>query len=160
MRPAALRCYRGCVSSRAEELHHQFQLVDGRTLAFRKIGEPDGIPVLYLHGSPSASSEWKLFGPAERIAAHGLQFIAPDRPGSGGSRYQRGRRILDWPSDATELMDRLGIGTFAVLGYSGGGPYALACALRLPKRLECLLGCEPALSHGVPSSLPGVWASG
>lgn len=67
---------------------------------------------------------------------YGLRVIAVDRPGLGGSDRQRGRRILDWPADVTTLADALGLGRFAVLGYSGGVPYALACAQLLP---ECVV---------------------
>ena len=71
-------------------------------------------------------------GSADRC---GLRVIAVDRPGLGGSDRQRGRRILDWPADVTTLADALGLGGFAVLGYSGGVPYALACAQLLPERV-------------------------
>ncbi len=66
---------------------------------------------------------------------HRVRIIAPDRPGFGLSDFQRGRTLLDWPDDVACLADELGIDRFAVLGVSGGGPYALACAYRIPERL-------------------------
>ncbi|HVJ79548.1 MAG TPA: alpha/beta hydrolase, partial [Planctomycetia bacterium] len=64
----------------------------------------------------------------------GLRVVAPDRPGMGGSTFQSGRRLLDWPGDATFLADALGWRRFAALGNSGGGPYVAACAAKIPER--------------------------
>jgi len=61
--------------------------------------------------------------------------IAPDRPGYGLSDFQPERAITDWPADVAETADLLRIGRFSVAGASGGGPYALGCAWRLPGRV-------------------------
>jgi pimeloyl-ACP methyl ester carboxylesterase len=58
-----------------------------------------------------------------------------DRPGIGGSDVLPRRTLADWPNDVVELADRLGIDEFGVVGWSGGGPYAAACAARIPERL-------------------------
>jgi pimeloyl-ACP methyl ester carboxylesterase len=63
-----------------------------------------------------------------------LRLIAPDRPGYGLSDYQPGRRISDWPRDVLGLADGLSLDRFAVLGISGGAPYAVACAAALADR--------------------------
>jgi pimeloyl-ACP methyl ester carboxylesterase len=80
-----------------------------------------------------------------------VRVIVPDRPGHGRSDFQPGRRILDWPDDVAELATALGLETFAVLGSSGGGPYAAACAARLPHRLRAV-GLLGALA---PADTPG-----
>jgi pimeloyl-ACP methyl ester carboxylesterase len=72
---------------------------------------------------------------AEPATEHGLRLIGIDRPGMGLSQYQPQRRMRDWPHDVAEFVDRLGIDSFAVGGFSGGGPYALACAHAIPERL-------------------------
>ncbi len=54
-----------------------------------------------------------------------IRLIGIDRPGMGRSQFQKRRCLLDWPDDVMELADYLGIERFAVLGVSGGGPYAL-----------------------------------
>ena len=64
-----------------------------------------------------------------------VRVIAPDRPGYGLSAFKPGRRIADWPDDCVELVDALGIERFSIVGVSGGGPYALACAWKIPSRL-------------------------
>ena len=64
-----------------------------------------------------------------------VRIIAVDRPGSGLSTSKPGRTLLDWPDDIAELADRLGLSRFAVMGHSGGGAYAAACAYKIPHRL-------------------------
>jgi len=135
---------------------HRFRLPDGRWLGVRQIGAPGGIPVLYCHGAPSSSGEWRLFGTAEEIAAHGVRLILPDRPGSGASSFQPGRRILDWPADVIALADQLGIGQFAVLGYSGGGPYALASALSIPESLTAVVTVSGVGPFDAPGATEGI----
>jgi pimeloyl-ACP methyl ester carboxylesterase len=127
-------------------------LDDGRRLGVRTWGDPAGIPVLYCHGSPSSSAEARLFGRSDQMARAGVRLIAPDRPGAGGSSFQRGRRISDWGRDVAELMDRLEVERFAVLGYSGGGPYALAIATEMADRLTAVT----TVSGTGPFDVPGV----
>ena len=64
-----------------------------------------------------------------------MRVIALDRPGFGRSDSQKDRRIGDWPDDVLEVADQIGIERFAVLGESGGGPYAAACACKIPHRV-------------------------
>jgi pimeloyl-ACP methyl ester carboxylesterase len=109
------------------------RLPDGRTLGYLDSGDPAGRAVFFCHGTPGS----RLYHhPDESIPqALGVRLIAPDRPGYGLSTFQRGRTLLDWPADLAALADHLGIGRFAVVGLSGGGPHALACALSLTSRL-------------------------
>lgn len=110
-------------------------LPDGRKLAYAEFGQADGHTVLYFHGVPSSRLEPLLIGD-EALIRLGLRVIAPDRPGIGGSDFQPGRGFSHWPSDVACLADALGLGQFAVLGNSGGGPYVAACAARIPDRLR------------------------
>lgn len=110
-------------------------LPGGRRLAYAELGRPDGDPVLYFHGSPSSRLEPLLIGD-EVLGQLGLRVIAADRPGMGRSDFQPGRGFLDWPADVTSLADALGLGRFAVLGNSGGGPYVAVCAAKVPDRLR------------------------
>ncbi|MFH5800912.1 alpha/beta fold hydrolase [Haladaptatus sp. CMAA 1911] len=70
--------------------------------------------------------------------SHGLRILAPDRPGVGESDPILGRGLLDWPTDVVQLADELDVDEFAVIGVSGGGPYALACAYTIPERLTAV----------------------
>jgi pimeloyl-ACP methyl ester carboxylesterase len=110
-------------------------LPGGRTLAYAEFGLPDGAPVLYCHGSPSSRLEPLLVGD-DVLGRLGLRVICPDRPGMGGSEFQPGRRITDWPADVAFLADALGLERFAILGNSGGAPYVAVCAAKIPDRLR------------------------
>lgn len=129
----------------------RIRLADGRFLSFVQLGDPNGTPAMYFHGTPSSASEVRLFGTSDDIAAHGLRVVAVDRPGSAGSTFYRNRRILDWPSDVGAVAEALAIDRFAVLGYSGGGPYALACAHAIGERLTAVT----TVSSPSPFDTPG-----
>lgn len=116
-------------------LNQQMKLPDGRVLGYDEYGKPDGKPMVHFHGSPSSRIEWLLFGSDAIAHALNIRVIVPDRPGMGLSAFQVNRRIIDWPKDVVALADHLRLEYFAILGYSGGGPYAAACALAIPERL-------------------------
>jgi len=118
----------------------RLRLPDGRRLAFAEHGDSDGRAVVYCHGFPSSHREAELIGPGAR--AEGVRIIAPDRPGYGDSDPLPQRSIAGWAEDVAALADHLGLGHFALVGVSGGGPYALACAQHLPERIQaCALVC-------------------
>ncbi|MEW8486921.1 MAG: alpha/beta hydrolase [Candidatus Thiodiazotropha sp.] len=125
-------------------------LADGRRLAYAEYGDPRGMPAIYCHGFPGTRLEARLFdAPARRFK---VRVIAPDRNGLGLSDPKPGRQLLDWAADVEALADSLGIERFFLIGVSGGGPYATACAYRLAERLNgvtlvCPLGPldQPAL---------------
>jgi pimeloyl-ACP methyl ester carboxylesterase len=107
-------------------------LRDGRTLAYAEYGDPHGKPVFFFHGIPGS----RLFRPPDEVTTRlGVRLITTDRPGSGHSTYQSGRRITDWPADIVQLADYLGLQKFFLAGHSGGGPYTSACAHALPGRV-------------------------
>ena len=112
------------------------QLSDGRQLAYSEYGELDGTPVFLFHGLPGSRLSWGLIPGAP--FPPGLRVIAPDRPGYGKSDPKPRGTLLDWVDDVGELADALEIETFAILGVSGGGPGALACAWKMPARLTCV----------------------
>jgi pimeloyl-ACP methyl ester carboxylesterase len=108
-------------------------LPDGRRLDWSSAGPDDGAPVVYLHGA--------IGTPVRRTPALdalidqlAIRYVAVSRPGFGRSDPCPGRTIADFPADLECLVDRLGIGRFAVVGVSAGGPYAIACARALPDR--------------------------
>jgi pimeloyl-ACP methyl ester carboxylesterase len=110
---------------------------DGRVIAVEVAGDQDATPVLVCHGLADSrlAAEW-LRGSAEEL---GLRLIAPDRPGIGGSDRRRLSQVADWADDALVVLDALQIDSAAVLGGSGGGPFAAACAARLPGRVRSLM---------------------
>lgn len=115
------------------EKEHRLELDDGRTLACLELGEPSGLPVIYLHGYPGSRLEARLVAGA--IQKLNLRLIAPDRPGFGESTFHPGRTLSSTAADIRVLADRLELGRFAVIGMSGGGPHALACGVHIPERV-------------------------
>jgi pimeloyl-ACP methyl ester carboxylesterase len=124
-------------------------LRDGRALTYGEMGDPSGTPVVLLHGTPGSRHQ-VLVDEAPMLAA-GVRVVAPDRPGYGGSAFAPGRRLVDFAEDVRELADHLGLDRFAVLGVSGGGPHAAACAARLGDRVTAL----GLLSSVGPMAEPG-----
>lgn len=116
------------------EREYRIRLADGRILACLELGDTKGKPVLYCHGYPGSRLEARLA--ADAAGRLGLRLLAPDRPGAGFSTFQPGRTIGAWAADVEKLADSLGLDRFAVVGVSGGGPYALACAAFIPERLQ------------------------
>ena len=106
---------------------------DGRTLMFAEWGDPGGVPVFLLHGSPG--SRLGRYYDEQMYVEIGVRLITYDRPGYGGSERHPGRSTVDCVSDVERIADGLGIDRFAVRGASGGGPHALAVAARLPERV-------------------------
>ncbi|GAA0898798.1 alpha/beta fold hydrolase [Virgisporangium aurantiacum] len=119
-------------------------VVDDRSLAVDDSGDPGGEPVFLLHGTPGSRS-----GPRPRdsvIYRLGVRLISYDRPGYGGSTRHEKRDVASAARDVAAIADALGIERFAVVGRSGGGPHALACAALLPDRITrtaVLVGIAP-----------------
>ncbi|HEX4596647.1 MAG TPA: alpha/beta hydrolase [Burkholderiaceae bacterium] len=111
-------------------------LSDGRRIGCLQVGSSDGFPVFHFHGNGSSRLEVTLL--EDVAAAAGARLIGLDRPGIGDSDPAPGRTLLDWPNDVVQVADQLGIGRFAISGFSAGGAYALACAHRLADRIS---GC-------------------
>ena len=123
---------------------------DGRQLSTQMYGDPDGKPIFLLHGTPGSR-----LGPRPRSAVlHrlGVRLISFDRPGYGESDRLEGRRVADAATDVLAIADACGLEKFAVVGRSGGGPHALACAALLPERLTkaaVLVGLAPRGADGL-----------
>ena len=108
---------------------------DGRKLGFAEFGPPDGRPIVWLHGTPGAR---KQIPEDARVAAEevGVRFVGVDRPGTGLSTSHLYGSILDFTDDLRILVDELGFDELAVVGLSGGGPYALAAGYAMPERVK------------------------
>ena len=95
-------------------------------------GDPAGVPVIYFHGTPS--SRLQAVSGGDAAARQGVRLIAANRPGYGAAP-DTPAGLLSVANDTLALADALGLGRIAVLGVSGGGPYALACAALAPTRV-------------------------
>lgn len=138
--------------SQVEKRIDQFlTLTDGRRLGYSEYGAPDGKPIFLFHGFPGSRISWPAFDPDELCTKLHARIIAIDRPGYGISDDKRSRALLDWPEDVLQVASALSLDQFAVLGVSGGGPYALACAFKIPERLTAVAtvcGMGPGAAPG------------
>ena len=110
---------------------------DGRKLGFAEFGPPDGRPILWLHGTPGAKRQ---IPEDARLAAEevGVRFVGVDRPGTGLSTSHLYGSLLEFTEDLRILIDELGFDDLAVIGLSGGGPYALATGYAMPDRVKAV----------------------
>jgi pimeloyl-ACP methyl ester carboxylesterase len=106
---------------------------DGRALEVVVGGPPDGVPLIFFHGTPGAA------GPFDQLirvgAERGVRHIAYSRPGYSHSDRQPGRSVASCAADVVSIADALGYDRFYCSGGSGGGPHSIACAALIPDRV-------------------------
>jgi pimeloyl-ACP methyl ester carboxylesterase len=126
-----------------------------RTLEVLDFGPAGRLPLVFHTGTPSGLVAYQPM--ADAMAGHGLRLVMYARPGYGASGPQPGRVIADAAADVAAILDHLDAGPFVTVGWSGGGPHALACAALLPGR--CLAAATMA---GIaPYGSPGLdWLAG
>jgi pimeloyl-ACP methyl ester carboxylesterase len=110
---------------------------DDRVVGYYEYGDPRGVPVIALHGTPACGAGFAWAD--DRARARGIRLLAPDRPGVGASdpwRPGTGHTVDEYPAELEAFADALDIAAFSVVGYSGGGPYALAAAHALDARVH------------------------
>jgi pimeloyl-ACP methyl ester carboxylesterase len=121
---------------------------DGRRLEILTGGAPDGLPFLFHSGTPSAALGYEPLWDA--AARAGLRLVTYSRPGYGASTPRPVGPPVPITADAADsatVLDALGLDRFVTLGWSGGGPRALACAALMPGRCLAavtLAGVAPA----------------
>ncbi len=123
---------------------------DGRQLQVLDAGPAGGLPLVFHNGTPGGLVAFPAM--VAEAAARGLRTVMYARPGYGDSTGQPGRRVADAAADVTTVLDGLGAGQFVTVGWSGGGPHALACAAMLPGRClaaASLAGVAPAQAGGL-----------
>jgi len=109
---------------------HEVKTDGDHILTVSVSGDVDGWPVFLLHGTPGSR-----VGPKPRgsvLYRRGIRLICYDRPGYGGSTRRQGRRVAHAADDVSAIAADLRLNKFSVVGRSGGGPHALACAALLP----------------------------
>jgi pimeloyl-ACP methyl ester carboxylesterase len=108
-----------------------------RCLGWAEYGDPDGDLVLWCHGTPGARRQ---VPPVGRRAAEdlGLRIVCVERPGVGSSTGHKYATFAEFGPDAAAVADDLGHERFAVVGLSGGGPYAVAAGWANPDRVTAV----------------------
>jgi pimeloyl-ACP methyl ester carboxylesterase len=138
----------------APEASKTMVLSDGRTLGYTEYGVPTGTPIILFHGTPGSRLGGAMFDEVAR--AHRVHLVAADRPGYATSSPLPRGTLLGYVSDVVALADSLHLERFAVLGVSGGAPFALACAAKIPERVTCcglMSGIGPL---AIPHSMDGM----
>lgn len=131
-----------------------FALPDRRTFGFDDVGDPEGRPVLFVHGSPDSR---RARHPDDGIASRlGIRLVAVDRPGAGLSSAHRTGTVGSFADDVLVLADHLGIDRWRTFGWSAGSVFALAVAARHPGRVERVAvaaGLVPFEAYATPGIL-------
>ena len=117
------------------------RLADGRALGYRIYGDPAGMPLLFLHGTPGSRLKFAIGHDSGKEL--GLALVAPDRWGYGLSDVPDTPSLPAFATDMAALMDHLGHRRFAVGGISGGAPFAAAVAAGLAPRVAALALISP-----------------
>ena len=116
----------------SDEVWQTIRTSDGRALEVVSQGPSDALPLVFHGGTPIAAV---LYPPIVDAAIDaGLRFITYSRPGYASSDPMPGRSVADAAADVAAILDALGAERFVTIGWSGGGPHALACAALLPDR--------------------------
>jgi len=113
-----------------------FRTGDGRVLEYLLLGDPQGQPVVFLHGTPGTAGSAGLLD--EAASRQGVRLVALSRPGYGATTTTA-PGLSSVADDVGELTRGLGVEEFAVLGVSGGGPFALAVGATLATRVRHIL---------------------
>ena len=117
---------------------------ENRQLAYSEYGDPDGVPVLFLHGTPGSGRLGELFDGDAR--ERGVRLLAPTRPGYGRSEPWPDRSVADAGTYLADVLDDAGVESAGVIGFSGGGAHALALAATQPDRVgsvDLVAGATP-----------------
>jgi pimeloyl-ACP methyl ester carboxylesterase len=145
----------GLMNPLADEV---LRLADGRQLAWAEWGDPRGAPVVFLHPSPGSRM---LCPDPQATALAGVRLITVDRPGYGGSDPVADPTLTAFAGDLARLVDHLWLGQFPIVGWSGGGQYAAACAAVLGERVSALgLVAVPAPDLELPWLSPAASEAG
>ena len=121
------------------------KLKDNRTLSFDQYGDSKGKPVFLFHGLHSSRLEGVIV--SKKMEQKQIRLIVFDRAGMGQSTFQEDRTLFDTVDDTLALAEHLGIEKFSVIGTSSGAKYALACAYKIPQKLEQVFCLSSAVTR-------------
>lgn len=122
----------------------------GRQLEALVSGPPGGLTIVLHNGTPAGLMAAPPI--AATVAERGMRLVLYARPGYEASTPDPGRRVRDAAADLAAVLDALGAGEFVTVGWSGGGPHALACAAVLRGRVlatVCMSGPAPFDAEGL-----------
>jgi pimeloyl-ACP methyl ester carboxylesterase len=103
------------------------KLTDGRFLEYFDNGISSTSAIVFHHGTPAHASLWSAW--LDLAASRGIRALSFSRAGYGISDRNEGRTVFSNNDDVRELLDSFGIRDFVSIGWSGGGPHALATTM-------------------------------
>lgn len=126
-----------------EQTYKVISTYDKRLLEYTEFGDPDGTPLIYLHGILHSRKQFHPF--SSYAEKHGIRIIAPERAGFGLSSRLPNGSLCSYASNIRQLSDMLGLERFYLFGDGHGAPAALACANRMPEQTirAAVTGCMP-----------------
>ena len=131
-------------------MKREIDLRDGRVLdAWVDVRDGEK-PLVFHFGTPSSGLPYAPF--VELAHERGLGWVSWSRPGYGSSTRFEDRRVADIVTDARGVLSSIGASRAYILGWSGGGPHALACAALMPEQVmgvTCIAGVAPYDAAGL-----------
>lgn len=118
----------------------QFADTPGGRLGYRDLGNPDGRPLLFLHGSGPGVTGWRNFSGTVGAFADEFRCIVLEFPGFGISEARGGHPVVDARNSCVEILDHLGMARASIIGNSLGAIVGAGLAAKLPERVERLVG--------------------
>lgn len=120
---------------------------------YSRRGLPGGTPAVFFHGWPSSNRE--QFASDSQLSAAGLDWFSLNRPGYGRTEWRAGHGLMDWPGRVARWADDQNLRQFHAVGFSGGGPFAMACAAALGPRVLSLTLIASLAPGGLPVGRAG-----
>jgi pimeloyl-ACP methyl ester carboxylesterase len=139
---------------RDEERTTTVRLDGERRIAYAEYGRPDGVPVVFLHGTPGSRLLGRLFDAAAR--ERGVRVLALDRPGYGRSTPWPTRSVRDAGAFVGAVLDDADVETAGLVAFSGGAPHAFATAAARPDRVDRVDVVSGATPPDVAEETPAV----
>jgi pimeloyl-ACP methyl ester carboxylesterase len=134
----------------SDEVWREVATPDGRSLEVMVAGPREGLPLIHHGGTPVAALPFRPL--IETAAERGMRFVTYSRPGYASSDVCHGRTVAAAGADVVAILEALQADTFVTMGWSGGGPHALACAAVLPERCRAaatIAGVAPYRAEGL-----------
>ncbi len=120
---------------------------DGRALAATVAGPDNAMPLVFHHGTPASGLDHERFTKA--VTDRGLRMVMYSRPGYASSTTRHGRTVADCADDVSSILDAIDADRFVTIGWSGGGPHALACSALLEERCAAASTIAGVAPYGV-----------
>ena len=109
---------------------------EGRTVHYTDTGEAGWTPMLFIGGVGTSARAPELVAFLDTLRRRlKVRIVAVERNGLGDTAFDPAWTFADYTSEVQQVLQRLGIGRFALVAISGGGAYAGHIAAAMPERI-------------------------